>query len=456
MEEIEIFQQLEQLLNEKNYRTFREKIIESEIPEVDLAQFIDEKLEGEQVIIAFRTLPKTMATDVFSFLSNETQQAIINAITDKELQKIVDDLFIDDAVDMLDEAPATVVRRVLENASVETRNLINQFLKYKEDSAGSITTAEYLYIKKDMTVEEALRRIRKTCKDKETTYTCYVLDKNRVLEGVIAVKTILMAKDDEYIEDLMDRNIISVTTDEDKEQVAKLFSKYDLFALPVVDKENRLVGIVTIDDAVDVIQAEATEDFEKMSAMLPSDKPYLDSKVTTLFKNRILWLFVLMISGMITGSLLGQYEASISTIPLLVTFVPMLNDTGGNCGNQSSTMVIRGLTTGDITTKDWLKVWWKEFRVSLLVGLVLIAFNFLRIILFSHTPEGVNVYLVAACVCGAMMLTIILAKSLGAILPIIAKKLHLDPAVMAAPLITTIVDAVSIVIYFSLVTLLLF
>ena len=228
MEELELFDELSNLLNDKKYRAFRDKIVESEVAEVDIAQFIDEKLEGEQVIIAFRTLPKTMASDVFSFLSADTQQAIINAITDKELQNIVDDLYIDDAVDMLDEAPATVVRRVLENASVETRNLINQFLKYSEDSAGSIMTAEYLYIKKDMTVEEALKRIRRTCKDKETSYTCYVLDKDRVLEGVISIKTILMAKDDEYIEDIMDRNIVSVTTDEDKEQVAKLFSKYDL------------------------------------------------------------------------------------------------------------------------------------------------------------------------------------------------------------------------------------
>ncbi len=450
MENFEIF---EELLNQKKYREYREKIIE--IPEIDIAHFI-ENLNDEQIILAFRTLPKDIASDVFSFLSSETQQFIVNRITDKELKTIVEDLFIDDAVDMLDEAPAIIVRRVLQNSSSETRSLINQFLKYEEDSAGSIMTAEYMDLKKGMTVEEAIKRIRKTCKNKETTYTCYVLDKNRILEGAIAVKTILMAKDDEIIEDLMDTNVISTTTNEDKETVAKLFSKYDLFALPVVDNEKRLVGVVTVDDAVDVLQEEATEDFEKMAAMLPSDKPYLETKVFTLFKNRIVWLIVLMISGIITGSLLGYYEAGISTLPLLVTFVPMLNDTGGNCGNQSSTMVIRGLTTGDITTKDWFKIWWKEFRVSLLVSLVLAGFNFFRIAFFSKVPDGYNPYMIALSVSLALVATIVIAKSLGASLPILAKKLKLDPAVMAAPLITTIVDAAAIVIYFTFVTHIVF
>lgn len=356
------------------------------MPEIDVAQWIEE-LQEEQMIIAFRALPKDLAADVFSYLSSDSQQLIINGITDKELKNIVEDLYIDDAVDMLDEAPANVVQRVLQNASNETRDLINQFLNYKEDTAGSIMTAEFLDLKKGMTVKEALDRIRRICKDKETSYTCYVLDKNRILEGMITVKTILMAKDEEMIDDLMDTQVIYTTTNEDKENVAKLLSKYDLFALPVVDNENRMVGIVTIDDAVDVIEDEATEDFEKMAAMLPSDRAYLESKVTTLFKNRIVWLIVLMISGIIVGEILGYYEAKIAAIPLLVTFVPMLNDTGGNCGNQSSTMVIRGLTTGDITTKDWLKVWWKEFRVSLLVSIVLASFNFIRIAFFYKSAR---------------------------------------------------------------------
>lgn len=445
--------ELLKLIEEKKYQEYKKVV--NELPEIDVAQWIEE-LQEEQMIIAFRALPKDLAADVFSYLSSDSQQLIINGITDKELKNIVEDLYIDDAVDMLDEAPANVVQRVLQNASNETRDLINQFLNYKEDTAGSIMTAEFLDLKKGMTVKEALDRIRRICKDKETSYTCYVLDKNRILEGMITVKTILMAKDEEMIDDLMDTQVIYTTTNEDKENVAKLLSKYDLFALPVVDNENRMVGIVTIDDAVDVIEDEATEDFEKMAAMLPSDRPYLESKVTTLFKNRIVWLIVLMISGIIVGEILGYYEAKIAAIPLLVTFVPMLNDTGGNCGNQSSTMVIRGLTTGDITTKDWLKVWWKEFRVSLLVSIVLASFNFIRIAFFTKAPEGVNVYMIAISVSGALFLTVILAKSVGGLLPILAKKLKLDPAVMAAPLITTLVDAAAIVIYFTFVSHLLF
>lgn len=445
--------ELLKLIEEKKYQEYKKVV--NELPEIDVAQWIEE-LQEEQMIIAFRALPKDLAADVFSYLSSDSQQLIINGITDKELKNIVEDLYIDDAVDMLDEAPANVVQRVLQNASNETRDLINQFLNYKEDTAGSIMTAEFLDLKKGMTVKEALDRIRRICKDKETSYTCYVLDKNRILEGMITVKTILMAKDEEMIDDLMDTQVIYTTTNEDKENVAKLLSKYDLFALPVVDNENRMVGIVTIDDAVDVIEDEATEDFEKMAAMLPSDRPYLESKVTTLFKNRIVWLIVLMISGIIVGEILGYYEAKIAAIPLLVTFVPMLNDTGGNCGNQSSTMVIRGLTTGDITTKDWLKVWWKEFRVSLLVSIVLASFNFIRIAFFTKAPEGVNVYMIAISVSGALFLTVILAKSVGGLLPILAKKLKFDPAVMAAPLITTLVDAAAIIIYFTFVSHLLF
>lgn len=445
--------ELLKLIEEKKYQEYKKVV--NELPEIDVAQWIEE-LQEEQMIIAFRALPKDLAADVFSYLSSDSQQLIINGITDKELKNIVEDLYIDDAVDMLDEAPANVVQRVLQNASNETRDLINQFLNYKEDTAGSIMTAEFLDLKKGMTVKEALDRIRRICKDKETSYTCYVLDKNRILEGMITVKTILMAKDEEMIDDLMDTQVIYTTTNEDKENVAKLLSKYDLFALPVVDNENRMVGIVTIDDAVDVIEDEATEDFEKMAAMLPSDRPYLESKVTTLFKNRIVWLIVLMISGIIVGEILGYYEAKIAAIPLLVTFVPMLNDTGGNCGNQSSTMVIRGLTTGDITTKDWLKVWWKEFRVSLLVSIVLASFNFIRIAFFTKAPEGVNVYMIAVSVSGALFLIVILAKSVGGLLPILAKKLKLDPAVMAAPLITTLVDAAAIIIYFTFVSHLLF
>ena len=430
------------LVSRKQFRQLKEKLCD--MNEFDIASFMEE-LDSEKQIIVFRMLPKELASDVFACLEVETQGHIINSITDKELAYIIEELYVDDAVDMLEELPATVVKRVLQNAAPSTRLQINEFLKYPENSAGSIMTAEYIGLKKNMTVQEAFAYIRKHGYDKETIYTCYVMDAKRMLEGVVTVKELLMNDYEVKIEDIMDTNVIKAVTTDDKEEIADLFNKYDLLSLPVVDHENRLVGIVTIDDAVDVMEEEATEDFEKMAAMLPSEKPYLKTGVLELAKNRITWLLVLMISSMLTGGILTKYEKAFEALPLLVSFVPMLTDTGGNAGSQSSTMIIRGMTIGEIASSDILKVIWKETRVSVIVGLILGAVNFIRLI-FQYPGQP----LVALTVVLALFATVLVAKVIGGILPIIAKRLKLDPAIMAAPLITTIVDAVSLVIYFQI------
>lgn len=437
--------EIKNLIIEKKARDF--KLAIEELAYVDIAAIIDE-LDDEYQVLAFRMLPKNCASDVFAYLPASTQEQIIVHITDKEISSIIEDLYVDDAVDMLDELPANVVSKVLRNAKPETRAVLNQFLKYGESSAGSIMTSEYIDLKKTMTVSQAIAKIRRVGKDKEDIYTCYVIDSSRHLDGVIYAKTLLLADDDDIIEDLMNTNFISCKTSDERESVTKLLQKYDLLALPVVDNEDRLVGIITIDDAVDVIQEEVEEDFEKMAAIIPSDKPYLEMSVFSLFKNRILWLSILMITGMITGAILESFDEAISALPLLVAFLPMLNDTGGNSGSQAATMCIRGLTTGEVTPRQWLKVWWKEFRVSLLISISLALFNFIRIIVFQHNDPDRFRY--AFVVCSTLILTIILAKSIGALLPLLAKKLKLDPAVCAAPMITTIVDCCTILIYFAL------
>jgi len=430
------------LVSRKQFRQLKDELCE--MNEFDIASFLEE-LDSEKQIIIFRMLPKELASDVFACLEVETQEHIINSITDKELAYIIEELYVDDAVDMLEELPATVVKRVLQNAAPSTRLQINEFLKYPENSAGSIMTAEYIGLKKNMTVQEAFAYIRKHGYDKETIYTCYVMDAKRMLEGVVTVKDLLMNDYEVKIEDIMDTNVIKAVTTDDKEEIADLFNKYDLLSLPVVDHENRLVGIVTIDDAVDVMEEEATEDFEKMAAMLPSEKPYLKTSVLELAKNRITWLLVLMLSSMLTGGILTKYEKAFEVMPLLVSFVPMLTDTGGNAGSQSSTMIIRGMTIGEIASSDILKVVWKETRVSFIVGLILGLVNFIRLIIqYPGQP------LVALTVVLALFATVFVAKVIGGILPILAKRLKLDPAIMAAPLITTIVDAVSLVIYFQI------
>ena len=436
---------MEELMDLLFTRQFRKlKDILTEMNEVDIATFIEE-LDSEKTVVVFRMLPKELASDVFACLEVDKQEHIINSITDYELGTIVDDLFVDDAVDMLEELPANVVKRVLKNARPDTRKLINQFLNYPENSAGSIMTAEYVGLKQSMTVEQAFAYIRKNGVDKETIYTCYVMDAKRRLEGVVTVKDLLMNPYEEIIGNIMDTHVIKAFTTEDQEEVADSFQKYDLLSLPVVDHEERLVGIVTVDDVVDVMEQEATEDFEKMAAMLPSEKPYLKTGVFQLAKNRIAWLLILMISSMITGGILAKYEAAFAVIPLLVTFIPMLTDTGGNAGSQSSTMIIRGMAVGEIEPGDLFKVLWKELRGGIIVGAILGFVNYVRLVILYPGKEMLCLTVVLS-----LMVTVVIAKTIGCVLPIAAKVFHMDPAIMAAPLITTIVDAVSLIIYFQL------
>ena len=435
----------EKLLNlaeEKKYRQLKEALLE--INEVDIASFMEE-LDSEKTVIVFRMLPKALATDVFAELPAESQSHIINSITDKELSEIVEDLYVDDAVDMLEELPATVVRRVLKNTTPDTRKLINQFLNYPENSAGSIMTAEYVGLKKNMTVEQSFAYIRHHGVDSETIYTCYVMDEKRHLEGVVTVKELLMNAYETRLETIMDTHVIKVTTTEDQEAVADMMNRYGLLCIPVVDSEDRLVGIITVDDVMEVMEEEATEDFEKMAAMLPSEKPYLKTSVFQLAKNRIPWLLILMLSSTITGAILVKYETAFAAVPLLVSFIPMLMDTGGNSGSQSSTMVIRGMALGEIEPSDVLKVLWKEIRVGFMVGFVLAVVNFIRLMI--QYPGNT---MICVTVVISMFATVVAAKTIGCTLPIGAKVLKLDPAIMASSMITTIVDAVSLMVYFNL------
>lgn len=440
-------QALLELLERRDYHALRAALAREN--EADIAEFLEE-LPQDRVLLAFRTLPKEVAAEVFSDLPPETQQVIITAATDQEVTALVEELYVDDAVDMLEELPANVVKRVLKNASPDTRKLINQFLNYPDSSVGSIMTAEFTDLKQTMTVSQAIEHIRRTGENSESVYTCYVTDAGRRLEGVLTIKELLLAQDEQYISDIMETEVITAETTEDQEEAVARMMKYDFISLPVVDKEGRLVGIVTVDDVMDVMEEEATEDFEKMAAMAPSEKPYLKTGIFTLAKHRILWLLVLMISGMITGGILGRYEAAFAAMPLLVTFIPMLTDTGGNAGSQSSTLVIRGMAVGEIQLRDFLRVFWKELRVSMLVGAVLSAVNFVRLIIMYPGNE-----MIALTVALALFVTVLLAKTVGGVLPMAAKLVHADPAIMAAPLITTIVDAISLVVYFKIASALL-
>ena len=441
-EEEERNEALLELVRSKKFRTLRQVL--SEMNEVDVAAFIEE-LDPEKTVVVFRMLPKELASDVFACLELDKQQHIVSSITDKELTNIIEDLSVDDAVDMVEELPANIVKRVLQNATPETRSQINEFLKYPENSAGSIMTAEYIGLRKTMTVEDAFAYIRQNGVDKETIYTCYVMDNKRTLEGVITVKDLLMNPYETLIEDIMDTRIIKARTTDDREDVVDLFNKYDLTTLPVVDTEDRLVGIITVDDAVDVMEEEATEDFEKMAAMMPSEKPYLKTGVFEMAKHRILWLMILMISATVTGGILAKYEEAFALMPILVTFVPQLMDTGGNAGSQASTMIIRGMAVGDIDLGDVAKVLWKEIRVGFVCGLTLAAINLVRILIFN--PGQFKVALVVVC---SMFVTVIIAKCIGCLLPMTAQRIGIDPAIMASPLITTTVDAISLTIYFEL------
>lgn len=437
-------QEILELLAEKKYSAVKQLI--GQMEEADLAKLFEElenEEDADQFNRLFRLLPKETAAEVFSYMEPEIQEKIVRTLTDTELQHILDDLFMDDYVDLVEEMPANVVKRVMQNTTPANRKLINQYLKYPEDSAGSLMTNEYVYFRSGITVAKAFEIIREHGVDKETIYTCYVTSARKELLGVVTVREMLLTAPETIIDTLMDTNPIHVHTHDDQEEIAKMFSRYDMLAMPVVDSENRIVGIITIDDAVDVIQDENTEDFEKMAGMTPSDNTYLRTSAFNLAKNRIPWLVFLMIPAMITGALMEYYEAAFVSIPILVTFIPQITGTGGNCGSQSSTMIIRGLALDEITPKDILKVWWKELRVALICGTALSLVNFIRIIVQYHDLQ------VAVVVSVTLILTVCIAKSMGCVLPILAKLAHVDPAIMASPLITTITDALSILVYFN-------
>ena len=428
------------LLNERRFYELK-KYLETLNPN-DIAPLFDE-IPMEDVLIIFRLLPKETAAETFVEIDNDNQEYLIRAFSDEELKEVLDLLFVDDTADLVEEMPANVAKRVLKHTDVTTRKMINEILKYPEDSAGSIMTTEFVSLRKDMTVLDALNKIKATGVDKETIYTCYVTDKTKKLIGLVSTKDILLSDMDEIIEDIMETNFIYTHTLADREDVVKMFDKYDLLAVPVVDKEDRLIGIITVDDAIDVIREENTEDFEKMAAMMPSEESYFKTSAFTHAKNRIMWLLFLMLSATMTQAVITHYEAAFATVPLLVAFIPMITGTGGNCGSQSSTMIIRGLALDEIEPKDIFKAMLKEGEIGLLVGVSLAIVNGIRIIIFYHDT-------ILALVLGiTLRATIIMAKLMGCILPIAAKKLRLDPAIMAAPLITTLVDTCSILVYFN-------
>ena len=436
-----MYEKISELLTGRKFAEIRKLL--SDANPVDIAQMFEE-LDEEDVIRVFRLLPKEVAAETFSYMSSEAQKNIVESMTDRELSGIIDELFLDDTVDLIEEMPASVVKKVLANTFGEKRSLINRFLQYKEDSAGSIMTIEFVDLKKEMTVEKAFEHIRKTGVDKETIYTCYVIDANRVLEGVITVKDLLLAAPSDIVDDIMDTNIIYATTDEDKEDVAHIFHKYDFMSLPVVDKEKRLVGIVTFDDAMDVMEEENTEDFEKMAAIMPSERPYLKTSIFEHAKHRIVWLMVLMISATFTGAIISSFEDAFKVIPVLVAFIPMLMDTGGNSGSQTSTLIIRGMALGEIEGRDVLRVWWHEIAVSLILGAALASVSILK----TYFLNGGNIRL-SVTVSLSLYATVIIAQSIGCLLPIAVKKVGLDPAVAASPIITTIVGACALSIYFA-------
>ena len=436
-------EEIKKLLEEKKFNILKNEL--RQIKAADIPKLLEE-LEKEQVIKVFRILSKEQAGEAFSYMEPDMKEKLIQDLTHGELKNIMDELFMDDTVDLIEEMPSNVVKKILKAVNKSDRKTINELLQYPEDSAGSIMTTEFVDLKEMMTVEQALQRIRDIGIDSETIYNCYVLNRNRVLVGAVNIKGILISKPGTKIKDLMATNIISVNTTDDQEEVTKIFDKYDYFALPVVDNENRLVGIITMDDAINVIQEEVSEDFEKMAAISPNEEGYFQTSVFKHSKNRILWLLILMLSSAVSGAIITHYQEAFAAIPLLVAFIPMIMGTGGNCGSQSSTLIIRGLATDEIELKDVLKTLWKEFRVSLLVGLVLAIVNGIRILIQYHDLQ-------LAIVIGiTLMATVALAKALGCLLPLLAKKLKLDPAIMASPLITTLVDIFSILLYFQIAT----
>lgn len=430
-------------LLEQNKLAELKEILINENP-IDIAD-VFEDFPKEKYLIIFKLLPKDFSSEVFSYLSPEKQQEVIENITDDEIKFIIEDMYLDDTVDFIEEMPANIVDKILKNTSSDKRKLINQMLKYPENSAGSVMTVEYISFKDNYTVKQAIEYYRKVAIDKEETDICFVTDTKKKLVGIISLKTLILSKDDSYIQDEMDTNFVNVLTLDDQEEIAALFRKYDLTTMPVVDHEDRLVGVITVDDIVDVIDQENTEDIQKMAAMNPSDEEYLKESVISLAKHRILWLLVLMISATFTGLVIKKYEDILQSAVYLATFIPMLMDTGGNAGSQSATLVIRGIALEEIEFSDIFRVIWKELRVSILVGFILSAVNFIRIYYF--TRSGLETSLVVAI---SMFLTVIMAKVIGGVLPLVAKSLKIDPAIMASPLITTIVDTAALIIFFKL------
>ena len=422
----------------------------------DIASLFED-LDEDSIPLLFRLLPKEPAAEVFVELDPDAQEMLIRGFSNTELKEVLDELYLDDAVDIVEEMPANVVKRILKHSDPDMRKSINEILKYPEDSTGSIMTTEFVDLKETMTVEDALKRIRRTGPDKETINVCYVIDDWRHLIGVLSIRTLLLAEEDDIIGDIMERNYICVQTLDDQEETARALGKYDFLALPVVDTENRLVGIVTVDDAIDVLQEETTEDMEKMAAMLPTDKPYLRTSAFDTFKSRIPWLLLLMVSATLTGIVITRFENSLAALPCLTAFIPMLMDTGGNAGSQACVSIIRGISLNEIEFRDLGRVVWKEIRVSVLCGVCLAIACFAKIIVVDMLllkSESVT-YLVAFVVCATMAVTVCLAKIVGSTLPLLAKKLGFDPAVMASPIITTIVDFLSLLVYFAFATAML-
>ena len=436
------------MLDEKKYASLRDILIT--MNPSDVAGLFD-GLEEKQIPVMFRLLPKEQAAETFVEMEPEAQQLLIQGFSDNELREVLDELYVDDAADLVEEMPANVVRRILTQADPEMRSSINQILRYPENSAGALMTMEYVSLRLDMTVEESILRIRRQGVDKETIYTCYVLSADRTLQGIVTVKDLLLAEsDDTEIQEIMTENVISVTTQDDQEEVAKMFSKYNFLALPVVDTEKRMVGIVTFDDAMDVMEEEATEDMEIMAAMTPSEKSYLKSTPFDLYKHRIPWLMLLMVSATFTGMIISSFESALALLPALTAFIPMLMDTGGNCGSQSSVTVIRALSLDELELSDVFTVLWKEVRTAVLCGISLAAVCFLKVLLVDRLlmhNESISLS-VDLVICLALAVTVVMAKMVGCTLPLLAKRLGFDPAVMASPFITTIVDALSLLVYF--------
>lgn len=450
----EIIEKIKTLYNKKEYAKIKEVL--SELNPADIATVFDEFPENQRLLF-FRLLSKEEAAETFVELDSDSQEALIHAFSDAELKEVVDELYLDDAVDVIEEMPATVVKRILRNADKETRESINALLKYPEDSAGSIMTPEFVDLKKDMTVADAFKRIRRTGLDKETIYTCYVCDNSRHLIGVTTVKELLLHDYEDVIDEFMETNTISLNTLDDQELAAQHFDKYDFLALPVVDMENRLVGIITVDDAIDVIQEENTEDIQKMNAIVPTEKSYLKTTVLEGWKSRFPWLLLLMVSATFTGSIITSFEDKLASLTILTAFIPMLMDTGGNSGGQASVTIIRAMSLGEVQFKDYFKVIWKELRIGIACGLSLAAVNFLKILIvdkFLFKNDEITL-LVDLAICITLVIEIVFAKFIGCSLPMLAKKAGFDPAVMSSPFITTIVDAVSLLIYFGIATALI-